>query len=375
MSTHLLDPDVVRAAVGAAALALCAVLVVWWMVDRIRGSRKRPGLRRWAAVLGTGSAVAVAAGAPLMPSPAVTVPVSDLVAPAVAVSVLRRILEVRREQLRNAGEVSFPRRLNDNEHVVLTEIVRQSALHGRQAIGSDPEQFDVPPRIVALLESIQEVDSTDPAALRAPFRDWSLMVRLVGEPVLENRQGDRAVFGKKKSMELLCWMALNRNRSTRSAARTALWDVDIAGSTFSTIVSDMRRTLRKLSADSIEDELSPVTHTDHLPLSHRVVTDVDVIEGSMVSGSLPDLMHGLRLVRDMPFAGTSYLWADLDGSTTRIVMVVLRAVWSAIELANKSGDSATELEAISAGLRVMPGDAELLARQGWLFSTLSHDPI
>jgi len=197
----------------------------------------------------------------------------------------------------------------------------------------------------------------------------------VGEPVLENRHGDRAVFGKKKSMELLCWMALNRDRSTRSAARTALWDVDIAGSTFSTIVSDMRRTLRKLSADSIEDELSPVTHTDHLPLSRRVVTDVDVIEGSMVSGSLPDLMHGLRLVRDMPFAGTSYLWADLDGSTTRIVMVVLRAVWSAIELANKSGDSATELEAISAGLRVMPGDAELLARQGWLFSTLSHDPI
>lgn len=363
MSASLLDPDIARPMVGVAALLLCGVLSMWWLVDRIRQKRRSPQLRRWAAVLGTGSAVAVAAGAPLMPSPAVTVPVSDLVAPAVAVSVLRRILEVRREQLRHSREGSFPRRLDEFEHQVLTEVIRQSVLHTTESDGIDLESADLSPRISGLLDSIGQVDSDASTALRVPSGDWSLMVRLVGEPVLENERGERAMFGKKKSMELLSWMALNRNRSTRSAARTALWDVDIAGSTFSTIVSDMRRAMRNLSPDSIEDEWSPVTHTDLLPLSQRVVTDVEVIEGSLMSGSLTELMNGLRLVRDMPFAGTSYLWADLDGSTTRIVMVVLKAVWAAIELALQSGDSTTALDAISTGLRVMPGDVDLLARQ------------
>jgi hypothetical protein len=77
-------------------------------------------------------------------------------------------------------------------------------------------------------------------------------------------------------------------------------------------------------------------------------------------------MSGLRLVRDMPFAGTAYLWADLDGSTTRIVMVVVKAVWRAIELAAEVDDRDAAMSAISIGLRVLPGDSELLDMQAKL---------
>jgi len=69
----------------------------------------------------------------------------------------------------------------------------------------------------------------------------------------------------------------------------------------------MRRAMRVLSSDKLENDWSRATHTDVLPLSRRVVTDVEIIEGSLRSGSLSEIMSGLRLVRDMPFAGTAYL--------------------------------------------------------------------
>jgi two-component SAPR family response regulator len=292
--------------------------------------------------------------------------VSDVVAPAVAAAVLRRILEIRRVQLVNARNGALPGRLGETDQQLLASVVRQSKLHTFGADGSDITAVQLPSHVTDLLATVEDNVVLDTATQGKPPRDWSLMVRLVGEPVLEDRSGRRAVFGKKKSIELLAWMALNRDRSTRSAARTALWDVDVAGSTFSTIVSDMRRAMRVLSSDQLETDWSRATHTDVLPLSRRVVTDVEIIEGSLRSGSLSEIMSGLRLVRDMPFAGTAYLWADLDGSTTRIVMVVLKAVWRAIEIAAEVDDRDAAMSAISIGLRVLPGDSELLDMQAKL---------
>ena len=350
-----------RLLVGCAVLLLCSCLATWSMCEWLRDRKKTEAQRKWTSLLGAGSVVAVAAGTPFVPSPVVTVPVSDLVAPAVAVSVPRRILETRRRQV-SPSRRGEPRRLDADETAVLSELILQS--RKIPPVEAPPlDSLDLPDRVVRLLDAVEEVGEPTHAPRVTNPDDWLLIVRLIGEPVLEDRNGNRARFGKKKSMELLAWMSLNRDRSTRSAARTSMWDVDVAGSTFSTIVSDMRRAMRHLSPSTVDVEWSPSTRSDLLPLSSLVVTDVDLLHEALKDPTVPGLLNALRLVRDMPFAGTSYLWADLDGSTTRIVIAVMKAVWLVVDMASESGDASAAGEAIASGLRVMPGDPELLARQ------------
>jgi hypothetical protein len=75
------------------------------------------------------------------------------------------------------------------------------------------------------------------------------------------------------------------------------------------------------------------------------------------------VLKHLSWVRDVPFAGTAYSWADLDGTTTRLVILALTASREVATWASKVGDMESMGIAISAGLRVMPGDEELLAFQ------------
>ena len=68
-------------------------------------------------------------------------------------------------------------------------------------------------------------------------------------------------------------------------------------------------------------------------------------------------------MRDVPFAGTSYSWADLDGTTTRLVILAVTAAMEVASWALTAGDSTAFEIAITAGLRVLPGHEELLALQ------------
>ena len=74
----------------------------------------------------------------------------------------------------------------------------------------------------------------------------------------------------------------------------------------------------------------------------------------------------LSLVRDVPFAGAAYQWADLDGSTTRAIISVMRAVDMVISVGQQTDRGDLVLAGTRAGLRVMPGDERLLAIQGSL---------
>lgn len=356
----VVDPRLLTA---TAVLVLGTLVVLWKILDRTLRRHPGPRFPRWKSVLGAGTAVAIGVSGPLVPAPVVSVPVSDVIAPAVAVSVLRRILRLRRAQMTAPVSGRPPRRLTTEETSTLAEVVRAS----RQAPAGDanvaPDDHVLPPEVHRLMQAVEDTDSNAMVSSGECVDDWFLLVRLMGEPTVENRSGERAAFGKKKSMELLSWMVLNRDRSTRSAARTAMWDVDVASSTFSTIVSDLRRGLRNLSSETGDSDLAPTTYTDALPLSRRVTTDVELLEKALASGGIEDIDWALGLVRDMPFAGTSYLWADLDGSTTRIVMTVMRAVSLVVQLATESGDTAAVARAVRAGLRVMPGDENLLSIQ------------
>jgi hypothetical protein len=76
-----------------------------------------------------------------------------------------------------------------------------------------------------------------------------------------------------------------------------------------------------------------------------------------------EIVRALSHVRDVPFAGTSYSWADLDGTTTRLIILAITAAMEVARWALAAGDMTTVEIAVTAGLRVFPGHEELLAPQ------------
>jgi hypothetical protein len=142
-----------------------------------------------------------------------------------------------------------------------------------------------------------------------------------------------------------------------------MWDLDVADSTFATIVSEMRRALAQVAGTGMD--ASPRTYDATLPLGPGVVSDVDLLNNAVVSvrpdgSGIDNVVEMLALVRDLPFAGTAYQWVDLDGSTTRVILSVMRAVDLVIEVAAGTGRVDHMLAATRAGLRVLPGDERLL---------------
>jgi len=76
-----------------------------------------------------------------------------------------------------------------------------------------------------------------------------------------------------------------------------------------------------------------------------------------------EIVRALSRVRDVPFAGTSYSWADLDGTTTRLVILAVTAALEVASWALIAENTAAFEVAVTAGLRVFPGHEELLALQ------------
>ena len=191
------------------------------------------------------------------------------------------------------------------------------------------------------------------------------VVRIMGHPEFVGTEGRRAVFRKKKSLELLVWLCLNRDRMRRSTARNALWEVDVSDATFATIVSEMRRALREVLPELPASEIARPTYTDVIDLTSRITTDFDLLVAAhreFRGGGPPDsLAEALRGVRDAPFSGANFPWADGDGTTTRIVISVVDAAVELADWALAEGDVETAAVAMTAGLRTMPDHPELLS--------------
>lgn len=203
---------------------------------------------------------------------------------------------------------------------------------------------------------------------------WDAIVRLYGHPSVESPHGNRAVFTKNRSLEVVSWLGMNRDRSRRSAVRTAIWDIEISDSTFSTILSDIRRGLNRLSEGNDAPDWMPPTFTDAIDLGNRLTTDFDLLHGALTvfkrdEVEVDELVRQLSMIRDSPLAGTNYTWADLDGSTTRMVMVAMDAALSVAQWAESNNDTDAFLVAVKAGLRVMPGCDELLQLQNSFLSS------
>lgn len=293
-----------------------------------------------------------------------------LLSPSIAAAAVRDILKKRREQVRN---MSTPTVLSESEQDILLQLVK--AADNGNVCELSIQHNAYPKEVQALLIA---VDRTVPDVLTESVEsdsDWSLVLQVFGYPRVMNKSGEVAHFEKKRALELVTWMALNRERSRRSAARTAMWDDNVADATFSTVVSAMRRGLGAIDNSITATDWAPPTYSDELLLNSQITTDENLISHSLRqfradARELGGLMTYLPWVRDVPFAGTAYSWADLDGTTTRLVILALTAAREVATWAVEHGDMEALGVAVSAGLRVMPGDEELLRLQTSFLQTV-----
>jgi two-component SAPR family response regulator len=285
-----------------------------------------------------------------------------------ATLLLRHILQQRREQIRQR---TMPDVLSAEEVELLSEV---QEIASRTSIAMAPSELAHSSNVVKVLtNAVERLDQTEVRTSESPL----FIVRLYGYPEVESRQGLRASFRKKRALELLVWLSLNRDRPRRSAARTALWQIDVSDATFSTVVSDMRRGLSDLDSSVSRSEFLPTTYSDELLLSNRITTDFELLRESLMLFREDNKNHqslGTQLaeIRDVPFSGTSYEWADLDGTTTRLIITAMQASQELAEYANSTGDVDLMTVAVAAGLRVMPGCEELLQIQEQFLAMRVH---
>ena len=211
-------------------------------------------------------------------------------------------------------------------------------------------------------------EARPPTVLRSGCEDmdWDVVVRVLGPPVVETRDGRRIVFNKGKAQELLIWMTEHRHASSRSGARTALWEGIIQDATFSNIVSEVRRALNAVVPLESE-EWVPRTFTDELLLHRGVVTDAEILDNALRRfqgdplNSVGNLKSALAATGNLPFSGANYVWADAEGITTSHVMKVVKAAVLLGEYAIQNDDTDLLFFATERGLRVLPGHEELVA--------------
>ena len=206
------------------------------------------------------------------------------------------------------------------------------------------------------------------AQVATPDESWLVLVRVLGTPLVQTRDGRSVQFGKGKALELLTWMTEHRESSTRSAARTALWSENVQDSTFANVVSDIRRSLNVVIETPDESEWVPRTFTDRMPLHDAIITDAQLLAFRLKqfmnrssSETRTELQDALAYVRDLPFAGANYAWADAEGITTTHVITAVQAAVVLAQDAMNRGDTSLLFSASEKGLRVLPGHEELVA--------------
>lgn len=228
----------------------------------------------------------------------------------------------------------------------------------------------VPDDVAALVVDESSAAWRDVARTAWTEPRWDILVTVLGQVSVQDRAGHHAQFEKAKAMELLVWLTQHRERPTRSAARSALWDLAVRDSTFANVVSDCRRGLGRLVPPPHGEEWVGRTLSDDLPLHPRVITDaellvsrVDAARGLPSEAAIGVLRPGVELLHGMPFsgAGAGYLWVDGEGHTSSLVLLATGAAEQLAEHHLALGDVDGVFWATGQGLRVLPAHEQLIA--------------
>lgn len=233
----------------------------------------------------------------------------------------------------------------------------------------EPVQHDDPVAQLSSAPAGHEPPSAE-AEPTEPFepRPHEIVVGLLGAVDVRDRGGIVGSFERSKTVELIAWLATHRDRATRTGARTALWEMDVRDATFANVVSEARRGLARLVTPPEGEEWVGRTLTEQLPLHQLVVTDADLVEERLAHArvqpprqAVETLRPAVELVREMPFAGTGYLWPDAEGLTSNLVMLAITATAEFAGHALSLGDTEGVFWATGHGLRVLSGHEELIA--------------
>jgi Bacterial transcriptional activator domain len=230
------------------------------------------------------------------------------------------------------------------------------------------ELLGEPEPVIDISGPVGIVDRVEPVEPVPPAPAWALMVRLFGGVEVVDREGATVPFDRSKTRELVAWLATHRERSTRTAARTALWEMDVRDATFANVVSEARRSMARLVEPSPGSEWLGRTLTEELPLHCEVVTDADLVRhartaaaGRPAAEAIAVLAPAVELLRGMPFEGTSYLWPDAEGITSNLVLLGTGAAAELAAHCLSIGDVPGVFDATARGLAVLPGHEELIA--------------
>lgn len=196
---------------------------------------------------------------------------------------------------------------------------------------------------------------------------WTFLVRVLGGIDVVDHSGSAVTFDRGKSLELVAWLAQHRDHPTRGGARAALWELEVRDATFANVVSDARRSLARAVPPADGEEWLARTLTDQLPLHPRVLTDADLLRLRLDDSrdraphqAIEVLRPGVALIRDLPFAGTDFLWPHAEGLASSLTLL---ATTAATELARHHltvGDVDGVFWATGQGLRALPGHEELI---------------
>lgn len=226
-------------------------------------------------------------------------------------------------------------------------------------------------RAVEAVPPVHRLGAGVPAAPRhlgVVERSSPFTVSVLGAPRVLDAQGHPVEFDRSKALELVVWLAMHRPRCTRSGARHALWDLPIRDSSFANIVCDARRHLANAVTAPPGTEWIGRCAGDELPLHPHITTDADLLRHTLRS----DNGHGdgvcatqvrsmLELVRGVPFEGAQYVWADAEGITSELTMLIVAAAAMVARRCLDLGDVSGVFDATAVGLRVVPRHEELVS--------------
>lgn len=213
---------------------------------------------------------------------------------------------------------------------------------------------------------IRHVSGSDDESPSLPT--WDFMASILGPPRVFDRTFEAVEFERKKAEELVIWLACHPLQRRRSLARNALWLSPIQDATFSNLTAAARRSLNAVALPPEGQNWVGITLSDELPLSGGFVTDVDILRDAVEwarlrpeEGALERLRDGLRLVRGVPFAGSTYTWSDGIGMSGDAATLVVRAASMMAEMCQEMGDISGVYWATAKGLSALPGHEALVA--------------